>query len=216
MNDAEIVTLLNSVKSVSRETVERLTVFHDLLLQWQDRMNLIAPSTRHEVWTRHIADSLQVFALKPEAYHHTDIGSGAGFPGIISAILMIERGGGRVELIESNNKKCAFLQAAARALEFKKLNVDVVVHHGRIENVLNTLEQPDLLTARALASLDDLLRLTECMLEQGTVGLFSKGKDHQLEIEKAQKMWRFDYNVSPSRFEDQSVLLEILNLCKAD
>ena len=201
--------LLNQVKNVSRETERRLTVFHDLLVQWQSRINLIAPSTVQNIWSRHILDSLQVHEALEGADEIVDIGSGAGLPGMIIAIMLAQQGKGRVHMVESNGKKCAFLNAAIRQTGLRELGVDVNVVNDRIENALPKIERPAVITARALASLNDLLRLTQGYLSQGTIGVFPKGRDHMAEIVEAQRFWDFDYSVLPSQLADDSVLLKI-------
>ena len=159
-----------------------------------------------------MADSLQCCVMYPDVRHVVDIGSGAGFPGLVQAVLFAELGAGRVDLVESNGKKCAFLNAVIRETGLRKTGVDVRVHQGRIETVLPKLDQPELVTARAVASLQDLLRLTEPFLTKGCVGLFPKGRDHQAEIKLAREFWQFDCGVEPSRFEEGSVLLKITGL----
>lgn len=201
--------LLKQVKNVSRETEQRLTVFHDLLVQWQARINLIAPSTVENIWSRHIVDSVQVFKALDGADDIVDIGSGAGLPGMIIAILLAETGAGRVHLVESNGKKCAFLNAVIRQIGLRELGVDVKVFNDRIENALPGIVRPTVVTARALASLNDLLRLTQPYLQNGTVGVFPKGRDHEAEIAEAKKYWNFDHSLQPSQLEDGSVLLKI-------
>ena len=204
--------LLQQVKNVSRETEQRLTVFHDLLVQWQARINLIAPSTLEHIWSRHIVDSVQVYEALDQADDIVDIGSGAGLPGMIIAILLADEGGGRVHLVESNGKKCAFLNAANRQLGLRDLGVDVTVVNDRIEKALPKIERPQMITARALASLNDLLRLTAPYLQAGTIGVFPKGRDHQAEIAEAQRHWEFDHTLQPSQLADGSVLLKISSL----
>ena len=201
--------LLKQVKNVSRETEQRLTVFHDLLVQWQARINLIAPSTIQQIWSRHIADSVQVFESLEGADEIVDIGSGAGLPGMIIAILLAESGSGRVHLVESNGKKCAFLNAAIRQIGLRDQGVDITVVNDRIEKALPKIARPKIVTARALASLNDLLRLTAPYLANGTLGVFPKGRDHEAEIADAQRYWEFEYAIVPSRLEDGSVLLKI-------
>ena len=209
MSALEGPDLLKQVKNVSRETEQRLTVFHDLLVQWQARINLIAPSTIQQIWSRHIADSVQVFESLEGADEIVDIGSGAGLPGMIIAILLAESGSGRVHLVESNGKKCAFLNAAIRQIGLRDQGVDITVVNDRIEKALPKIARPKIVTARALASLNDLLRLTAPYLANGTLGVFPKGRDHEAEIADAQRHWEFEYAIVPSRLEDGSVLLKI-------
>ena len=209
MKALEGPNLLKQVKNVSRETEQRLTVFHDLLVQWQARINLIAPSTIQQIWSRHIADSVQVFESLEGADEIVDIGSGAGLPGMIIAILLAESGSGRVHLVESNGKKCAFLNAAIRQIGLRDQGVDITVVNDRIEKALPKIARPKIVTARALASLNDLLKLTEPYLANGALGVFPKGRDHEAEIADAQRHWEFEYAIVPSRLEDGSVLLKI-------
>ncbi|MEE9313887.1 MAG: 16S rRNA (guanine(527)-N(7))-methyltransferase RsmG [Rhizobiaceae bacterium] len=204
--------LVNSVMGVSRETEERLTAFHDLLRQWQARINLISPTTVDQIWERHIADSMQCCVLVSEIKSLVDIGSGAGFPGMVMAIVLAEAGEGRVEFIESNGKKCAFLNAVVRETGLKAAGLDIRVHHGRVQDVLPDLEVPEVVSARALASLDDLLGLTQNVLERGCIGLFPKGRDHGAEITKAKENWGFELELHQSQFESGSVLLKITDL----
>ena len=212
MTSFDPLSELLKVKTVSRETYDRLTVFHNLLYQWQKRINLIAPSTINEIWQRHILDSVHICTVAGPVDSVIDIGSGAGFPGLVQAILFAERGNGTVELIESSGKKCAFLNAVVRDTKIREAGVSVKVHNGRIENILPNLERPDVVSARALASLDDLLRLTESCLSQGVVGLFPKGREHLSEIEQAQKNWNFESHITDSPYSTGSVVIKIADL----
>ncbi len=212
MTPEEGLKLVDGVKSVSRETQGRLTVFYSLLCQWQKRINLISPASVDHIWERHIADSVQCSVLFPQLNHLVDIGSGAGFPGMVLAMLMVENGGGRVEFVESNGKKCAFLKAVVRETGLVGAGIDIHVHHDRVENVLEGLDVPELVTARALAPLNQLLGLTESFLRQGATGLFPKGRSHKKEINEAEKYWSFQCKISPSRFEENSVLLQVNDL----
>ena len=205
---------LASVIAVSRETQSKFEQYVTLLEQWQPRINLVAPSTMSEIWTRHVADSAQTFALHRKARHWIDIGSGAGFPGLITALLLADSGGGRVELIESSGKKCAFMNTVIRETGLRSMGVDVTVHNERIEKCLPRLQDCDAVSARALASLNDLLTMTAPRLEGDCVGVFAKGREHQQEIELAKKDWRFDYDVYDSRFGDGSCLVTVRNVSK--
>ena len=156
---------------VSRETEERFAVYADLLGRWQRIKNLVSPSTLAEVWTRHIADSAQIQPLMPEALRWADIGSGAGFPGLVVAILLAGRAGAHVDLVEANARKCAFLREAARAC-----GAPATVHNGRIEDVLPGLKSVDVLTARALAPLPTLLEMGRVLVDAGTAAVFLKSQ----------------------------------------
>src|SRR5215204_7596941 len=142
-----------SLVRVSRETAERLEKFIELLLSWQRTTQLVARSTLPELWTRHVADSLQLLPLAPEARTWVDLGSGGGFPGLTLACALADTAGAKVHLVESNAKKAAFLREGARALRLPAL-----VHAMRIEDFSHDFaDSPDVVTARALAPLTRLL-----------------------------------------------------------
>jgi 16S rRNA (guanine527-N7)-methyltransferase len=184
---------------VSRETLARLDQLVALLLRWQERINLIAPSTVSVVWTRHVADSLQLLALAPDARIWVDLGSGGGFPGLVIACALAERPGAVIHLVESNGKKAAFLREAARTIA-----LPVVVHGERIEAFSETFrERVDVVTARALASLPDLLALSEPLLKTGARGLFLKGRDVEVELTAASKYWKLQATLVPSLTDPQ-------------
>ena len=136
-------------QSVSRETQERLEHFVELFKKWNATTNLVAPSTLPELWSRHIADSAQIFHLSPQSGTWVDLGSGGGFPGIITAILLAEQQDGWVHLVESNNKKAGFLRVA-----LKETGARGSVHPVRIETAPSLVGPCDAVSARALAELD--------------------------------------------------------------
>ena len=180
---------------VSRETAERLDRFVDVLLEWQRKTNLIAASTIPKVWTRHIADSLQLVALAKGARHWIDLGSGGGFPGLVIAAALADAPGAEVHLVESTAKKAAFLREAAR-----HIGAPAHVHAVRIEDfVKNFKGKPDAVTARALAPLNLLLRLAAPLLKTGAQGLFLKGQDVEAELTEASKYWNIQAELVPSR-----------------
>lgn len=194
---------LAGLDDVSRETFDRLTRYVDLLARWQARTNLIAGSTLADVWIRHIADSAQLVALFGGARVWLDLGSGAGLPGLIIAILLGDRGG-HVHLVESDGKKAAFLREAIRVAP-----APATVHQGRVEDVLPGWKTPaDIVTARALAPLDRLLEMA-ALLPFRTRAVFPKGRDYQREIDQAAKSWDFDLVKHKSRIQDDAVILEI-------
>ena len=196
-------------REVSRETRERLSVFADLFQKWAKSINLVAPSTMAELWRRHIADSVQIQPLCPDAENWIDLGSGGGFPGIISAILLAERGSGWVHLIESNQKKCAFLRAALRETGGRGS-----VHPVRIEDAPVQIVHCDALSARALAELDLLFAYAEpwALRNANLKAFFHKGRDYAAEIDKARGRWDFDLVQHQSKIETDSVVLEISGL----
>lgn len=199
--------LLNG-RSVSRETQQRLEHFAELFQKWARRINLVAPSTLEELWSRHIADSAQVFQLHPQPAEWVDLGSGGGFPGIVTAILLAEHNEGFVHLVESNQKKAAFLRVALMECEARGS-----VHPVRIESAQKEILRCDMVSGRALAELDLLLRYSSpWMTGKSCRGLFHKGRDYQREIEKARSDWNFDLIIHPSAVENDSVILEISGL----
>jgi len=191
--------------TVSRETAERLDRFVALLLDWQQRMNLIAPSTEGTIWTRHVADSLQLIRLAPGARVWVDLGSGGGFPGAVIACALMEVPGAHVHLVERSTKKAAFLREAIRATA-----VPATVHAMRIEDfVENAPETFDVVTARALAPLPELLAMAYPLLKRGTLGLFPKGQDVGSELTAAAKCWKLETNLSPSRTDPKGQIVVV-------
>jgi 16S rRNA (guanine527-N7)-methyltransferase len=181
---------------VSRETVERLDSFVALLLEWQRTTNLIAPSTIPQLWTRHIADSLQLLDLAPDARVWIDLGSGGGFPGLAIACALKESRGAMVHLVESNTRKAAFLREAARVTA-----APAMVHAERIENFVPRFTgEVDVLSARAVSSLDHLVELTFPLLGKTHVlGLFPKGQNAGVELAEASNRWTIDATMVASR-----------------
>jgi 16S rRNA (guanine527-N7)-methyltransferase len=171
---------------VSRETIERLDRFVATLLAWQPRVNLISRSSEASLWTRHVADSLQLLPLAPEARVWADLGTGGGFPGVVIACALADIPGAEVHLVESNGKKAAFLREAANVT-----GAPITVHQMRIEEfVEKTVQTFDAVTARALAPLPQLLPMAYPLLKEGALGLFPKGQDVGSELTEAAKCWR--------------------------
>jgi 16S rRNA (guanine527-N7)-methyltransferase len=193
---------------VSRETSERLDRFVDLLLDWQRRVNLIAPSTEPVLWTRHIADSLQLFALAPEALAWADFGTGAGFPGLVIACALAESPGAVVYLVESNTKKIAFLLEAVRVLA-----VPAVIHAVRAADFVKRAPAGiEVVTARALAPLPELLAAAYPLLKKGAVGLFPKGQSAAAELTEAAKCWRIQQTLAVSRTDPKARIIVVRGL----
>jgi 16S rRNA (guanine527-N7)-methyltransferase len=191
---------LLALADVSHETVGKLEVFAALLRKWQRAENLVAPSTLGEIWSRHIADSAQLAVLFP-GLRWVDLGSGGGFPGLVVAIINARH----VHLIESNRRKCAFLRAAIH-----ETGASATVHEGRIEAVLASWKEPvDRISARALASLADLLQLAEPLLGRGIPAAFLKGAEYQREIADADRDWSLDIEVIPSRVGAGGAILDV-------
>jgi 16S rRNA (guanine527-N7)-methyltransferase len=193
---------------VSRETAERLDQFVEILLAWQRRTNLIASSTIPKLWTRHIADSLQLLSLAPKARCWVDLGSGAGFPGLVIAAALAEEGGAEVHLVESIGKKAAFLREAARAV-----TAPAIVHAVRIEDFVQKFDRRvDVVTARALAPLATVLRLAHPLLTTGAQGLFLKGQDVEGELTQASKYWTIEAQLVASKTNLPSRIVVVRNL----
>jgi 16S rRNA (guanine527-N7)-methyltransferase len=190
---------------VSRETRDRLDRFIALLIDWQSRMNLVAPSTLPLLWTRHVADSLQLLALAPQAKVWADLGSGAGFPGIVLGCALADTPGAQVHLVESIAKKVAFLAAAVTAT-----GAPALVHHMRIEDFIRAHDvEPEVVTARALAPLPRLLDLAAPLLDKGAQGLFPKGQDVEAELTEAAKYWTLQASFVPSLTSPESRILVV-------
>ena len=196
---------------VSRETLARLDRFVAALFDWQSRVNLIAPSTAPQVWTRHISDSLQLLALAPEARLWADLGSGAGFPGLVIACALAERPGACVHLVESNGRKAAFLQAAVRAA-----SVPAVVHGVRAAEYVATAGPVEIVTARALAPLSDLLSMAYPLFRKGAVGLFPKGRTADDELTEAGKWWNIDAALTVSRTDPNARIVVVRGARRRD
>jgi 16S rRNA (guanine527-N7)-methyltransferase len=190
---------------VSRETEVRLDRYVDLLLEWQAKTNLIATSTIPTLWTRHIADSLQLLALAPSARTWADLGSGGGFPGIVVACALAETSGAKVHLIERNAKKAAFLREALRIT-----NSPGQVHLADIgDSVDRIVGKVDCVTARAVAPLHQLIGFADPLVRQGAKALFLKGQDVELELTEATKYWNIEPKLHSSRTGGHGWIVEL-------
>ncbi|MDQ0318205.1 16S rRNA (guanine527-N7)-methyltransferase [Pararhizobium capsulatum DSM 1112] len=196
---------------VSRETSQKIEHFAALFQKWAKTINLVAPSTLSDLRSRHIADSAQIYHLFPGPKRWLDLGSGGGFPGIITAILLSEHQEGWVHLVESNNKKAAFLRVA-----LSETGARGSVHALRIEEAPKTIPACDAISARALAELPLLLEyVSPWMLDRPDVrAFFHKGRDYQQEIDKAVSRFDFDLVKHGSVVERDSVVLDIANLSR--
>ena len=205
MTDPDRARVL-ATSRVSRETAERLDRYVAELRRWQPIKNLVGPATLAEVWSRHVDDALQLLELAPEARTWLDLGSGAGIPGLILAIAGMERGI-RVDLVESNARKCAFLTETARLTE-----APVRVRNARIEAVVGEYAGVEVVCARALAPMAQLLALTEPLLKTGTTGLFPKGRDVQAELTRAAAQWTVVNDLVPSRTDSDARIVRVTAL----
>jgi 16S rRNA (guanine527-N7)-methyltransferase len=176
---------------VSRETLERFDAYSALLTDWQTRMNLVGPSTLPSIWERHFTDSAQILALAGNGKSWLDIGAGAGFPGLVIALLDPDA---RLTLVESIAKKCRFLDALVTELG---LSPRVTIENRRIETLPRA--KFDIITARALAALDQLFDWALPYAGSGTRWVLPKGARVDDELSIASKRFAFDYSLEPSR-----------------
>ena len=194
-----------SLVPVSRETEERLDRFVALLGEWQAKTNLVAPSTLPNLWTRHVADSLQLLPLAPSAKIWMDVGSGGGFPGVALACALAEIPGASVHLVERNAKKAAFLREALRIT-----SAPGVVHLSDIEDIVDGFAgRIDCVTARALAPLHQLIGFVEPLVTKGAKALFLKGQDVEAELTEATKYWNVRPYLHSSRTGGQGWIVEL-------
>lgn len=207
MSDQRLAELRDVAGPVSRETMDHLDAFEAEFRRWAVRINLAAPSTLESLWRRHILDSAQLAPLRPLALKWLDLGSGGGFPGAVMAILLRERPGGSIDLVESNHKKAAFLRSV-----LSSLGAPASVHVCRIEEAFVRVAMPEIVTARALAPLPLLLRLASPWLTTGATALFHKGRDYAAEVSESRDAWRFDLVEHRSRIDPASRVLEISHL----
>jgi 16S rRNA (guanine527-N7)-methyltransferase len=189
-----------------------LAIYEDLLRRWQAKINLVAPNTLDSIWVRHFADSAQAQAALPEARVWADLGSGAGFPGLITALLLKSEPGGQVHLIESDQRKAAFLRAVSR-----ETGAPVTVHAERIEKALAPLAgKIDAISARALAPLDKLVALAREPLEKGAKAVFLKGEEWADELTAAKRVGSFSYQTIESRTLPRARLIVVASSPEAD
>ena len=226
--------LLNHYINVSPEAFEKLSRYHDLLVKWQQKINLVGPDTIADAWRRHFLDSLQLQKMvlhhprrhemstgdpeeskmdsrlslrspEYEEYNILDLGSGAGFPGMALAIC----GAATMHLVESDAKKITFLEEVARITETK-----VFIHHCRIED--QPVEKPQIIVSRACSNLDRLLHYVSPYVSHETICLFHKGKNYSKEIVDAKEQWVFDETVIPSVTDAQAVILKLAHVRKRE
>lgn len=195
---------------VSRETLARFNLYESLLRRWQPAVNLVAPTTLSHVWGRHFADSAQLASLVPaSAKSLADLGSGGGFPGLVLAILLGGERLDRVVLVESDQRKAAFLREVAR-----QTGTAVEVVSARIESpaARERIGKVEVVSARALASLDALFELAAPLLAENGIGLFLKGKDAAAEIESARVRWQFEVELTPSLTDNKASVVTVRGL----
>ena len=190
---------------VAGETERRLDRFVDLLLGWQAKTNLIAPSTLPVIWTRHIADSLQLLDVAGPAKTWVDLGSGGGFPGVVLACALAGTPDAHVHLIERNSRKAAFLREALRVTD-----APGTVHLADIENGVDRIADTiDCVTARAVAPLHQLIGYAEPLVTRGAKALFLKGQDVGEELTEATKYWIIEPHLHASRTGGHGWIVEL-------
>lgn len=204
------MTLKSELSNVSRETMERLRLLEDLVAKWTPRINLISKRDRATIWDRHIADSAQIWQFSPEKPETwADFGSGGGFPGlVIGAFAADENPRLQLTLVESDQRKAAFLRQAVREMDIR-----CQVLAKRIEDV-----QPlaaDVISARALASLPKLLEYLQLHGKESCVGIFPKGRRSNEEIEEARRDYRFKVTATPSITDEEAAILQISEVARA-
>lgn len=184
---------------VSREAEKKLQIYEALLKEWQEKINLISPSTVESIRERHINDSIQLQEYIPEDATIADIGSGAGFPGMVLAIL-----GYRVTLIESDKRKSIFLQEVLRQASIK-----ATIENRRAEEITDKF---NVITSRACAPLELLLQLAFPLMQSDATCFFHKGQTYAMEVEDAEKKWCFDYKIYPSKTDSKGVIIALSTL----
>jgi 16S rRNA (guanine527-N7)-methyltransferase len=190
---------------VSRETEQRLAAYVDLLARWRKTTNLIAESTYPSIWTRHIADSAQLLALAPAARRWVDMGSGAGFPGLVIAIQLADAPGAVVHCIESDQRKCAFLREAVHAT-----GAAATIHPLRVEAIdPSSLGPVDAVAARAFAPLPLTLKLARPWIERGAVGVFPRGESARDQLAALPEASAYAIEVLPSLIDPKAAILRI-------
>lgn len=192
--------------NVSRETLELLKAYEALIRKWTIKINLISKSTVPDIWTRHIVDSIQIYAHAPSFRHWVDLGSGGGLPGVVVAILAKERdSAAKTTLVESDQRKAAFLRSAIR-----ELGLNASVQSVRIEELAPL--RADVISARALADLKTLLFYAEQHLSPSGCALFQKGENWLKEHEEAQKQWSYQIEAIKSETNPKAAVLKIRDI----
>lgn len=186
--------------NVSRETLDKLQVYGDLLVKWQAKINLVSNTTIDDLWNRHLLDSAQIYPLIPTGTKTlVDIGCGAGFPGLVLAIMGVPD----VHMVDSDSRKMSFVREAARITE-----THVTIHNCRIDDI-GEVEFADVVTSRALATLEKLLGFSKTLRKPDGTCIFLKGRKAEEELKEAQKRWDFDYQSQGSLTDKEGRVLII-------
>jgi len=187
---------------VSRETLKRLTILVDRLVEWQAKINLVSKNTLDDAWHRHVLDSAQLMPYLSDPGPLVDLGSGAGFPGLVLALM----GRDNITLVESNGKKCAFMREVLRST-----GVQATIFSGRIEDY-SPPQPAQYITARALTSLDNLIELSQPLLAKKGVCFFLKGQGVEEELTTTRQKWDIQVKKHPSLSNLGGAVLEIDNI----
>lgn len=180
--------------------MDKFSIYHDLLIKWQKTVNLVSNASLLDLWRRHFLDSAQLMPHIPTGSAIMDVGSGAGFPGMVLAILGI----GEVFMVESDRKKCEFLKNVSR-----ETKTPVHIYNERIENIS---QKTDVITSRALAPLPQLLPLCIPLMGKNAFCLFHKGKNYSKEIEDAQISNCFTWNILNSITDPHAVIVKLSHI----
>jgi 16S rRNA (guanine527-N7)-methyltransferase len=200
-----------SLVPVPPETEARLARFVDLLDRWRSVTNLISEASFAEVWTRHVADSAQLLALAPEARRWLDLGSGAGFPGLVLAIQLADQPGARVHCVESDRRKCAFLREAARAT-----GAPAAIHPFRVEALdPDSLGPVDAVVARAFAPLPSILEFATVWIGRGAIGVFPRGRSADAQLEALPPPPDLAIEAVASKIDPEAAILRVRAVPKA-
>ena len=183
---------------------QQLEIYENLLLRWQSSINLVGRSTLDEVWTRHFLDSAQLADLAPLDRRWADLGSGAGFPGLVIALFQQTHAGGEMHLIESDKRKAAFLREVSR-----EIGARAHIHNERCEDVLSEI-QPEVVVSRAMTDIGRLIAYAQPFVEKGGVGLFPKGRDIVVELTRASIPSNFQIVLKQSRTDPEAAIVQVL------
>jgi 16S rRNA (guanine527-N7)-methyltransferase len=204
--DAFDAAAFQAATGASDAQMADLEAFRGMLADWNQRMNLVGPSALAEFWLRHALDSAQLLALAPKAKVWADLGAGAGFPGLVLAIMLKGREGAQVHLVESMAKRCRFLQAVVDALD-----LPATVHNARAEDLTLKVH---VVAARACAPLARLLGYARPYLRKNVVALFLKGQDVEIELKEATRYWNFEAELKPSLSSPQGRIVQLKRLSR--
>ena len=195
--------------NVSCETIERFKTYHELLLEWQEKFNLVSNSSLQNVWKRHFEDSAQLFEYIPEdAKTLIDFGSGAGFPAMVLAIMACEKTPYlNITMVESIKKKTLYLNEVA-----SRLGLGVIIENNRIENL--SVKKYDVITSRAMASLVDLIQYAQPFCSEKTICIFPKGKNYAAELSEAHKKWYFKCVIKQNKVSEEGKILILSDITK--